>query len=133
MEVLIALAALSAIIGFSYSTSTRAQKIAQLNQDRATATKHAETQLERIRAKRDKDGITALTSALPAGEFCLVPSGTNFEIKLTTDTACSLGTIFTQRVTYDTPDKLFTVVVDWENYTGNTGTRDQVQMVYRLR
>lgn len=133
VEVLIALAALSAIIGFSYSTSTRAQKVSQLNQDRATATKHAETQLERIRAKRDKDGIDAVTTSLPSPEFCLVPSGSDFEIRNQTDSACALGSIFTQKVTYDNSTKLFTVVVEWDNYTGNTGTKDQVQLVYRLR
>ena len=138
VEVLIALAALSAIIGFSYSTSTKAQKVAQLNQDRATATKHVESQLELIRAKRDKEGTTELhTQAIAvsaSGDFCITRSGTTYPFKPITDTDCSLGSIFRQKVTYNDVDKLFTATVEWDNYTsGTSGAVDRVQLVYRLR
>lgn len=141
VEVLIALAALSAIIGFTYTTTTRAQKISQLNQDRASAVKFAESQVELIRAKRDAEGIASINAAPTGTDFCVTaptPATITFNAPAS-NPACALpGGIFRQRVEF-TPatgsaSGFFRVVVEWDNYTSNDPTAiDQVQIVYRLQ
>ncbi len=148
VEVLIALAALSGLLGFSYALTTRAQKVSQLSQDRAEATQVAQSQLEMLRELRNSPSVGSIDKLVEAASgtiisptqktdgFCLDGSTTPLDATAA-DWAASqcvtgIGNRYQMRITYSgTPNRLFTARVEWVG-PGDTG-QQQVEIMYRLR
>ncbi len=137
VEVLLAIAVLSGIMGVTYAIANRAQRNTQLSQQRAEATGVAQAQVERIRALRDGSSVTSdnfpnLFSGFvgPANPFCIDNSGTLKNATVLTN--CGFGTNdrYRVRTVFDATRRQFTVNVTWTR--PDTPVPSQVTMDYRL-
>lgn len=143
VEVLLAIAVLSGIMGITYAIANRAQRNTQLSQQRAEATGVAQTQVERLRAIRDSSTVTrdnfpnffsSFTGA--ANPFCIESLSTppvSGDLKDATLPAnCGFGTNdrYRVRTVFDSTRRQFTVSVSWTR--PDTPVPSQVSMDYRL-
>lgn len=113
VEVLIAIAVISSVLGTSYAIVNRNSKSYQQVSERTEALKLAEDQLEQLRG-----GIT-----VPAGDFCVLPGG---EVKIYSASSCTFNSRYEIRIT---PGPVFNVHVEWD---GINGTTDKLDLKYRV-
>ncbi len=133
VEVLISLAVLSMVIGGAYSIVNAALRNSRQAQERAEATKLAESQVETIKA-----GVTGVTAGSP---FCL--AGTNAAVTWSAsvppasyiaDTfagypaACTGRNSGFHNVFIVKQGSTYTINVRWDRIGGG---KEQLQMVYR--
>lgn len=132
VEVLICLAIMSAVIGGAYSVASRSLSGIRQAQERAEATKYAETQLERIRY-----GMYSQVPKqnFPSGgtSFCVTDTLTISTFSNPTNLSgypanCQRG-LYRFEVQFDPAQQnLFTITVRWDGLTGN---QQQLQLFYR--
>jgi len=130
VEVLICLAIMSTVIGGAYAVASRSLGGIRQAQERAEATKYAETQLERIRY-----GMYVQDQSFPSlgTSFCVTDTLTVSTFTNPTDLAgyptnCQRG-LYRFEVQFDpTQQNLFTITVRWDGLTGN---QEQLQLFYR--
>lgn len=135
VEVLIAIAVAGAVLGGAYSLINANVKSNQLAQERSTAVKVAESQLELLRAYVDAN------ESLPTGSFCFRKSDQRkLDISATIPSTndddypggCRLddGDVTNRYLTGITADgNTFTVYVNWDD---PTGTRAQASIAYKV-
>lgn len=114
VEVLIAIAVISSVLGTSYAIVNRNSKSYQQVSERTEALKLAEDQLEQIRG-----GVS-----VPTGEFCVSPSS---GVKAYSDSDCTFSSRYKVKVTK--PAAVFNVHVEWD---GINGTTDKLDLKYRI-
>lgn len=142
VEVLIALAVLSAVLGGAYSISNRSLTSVKQAQEHTQALKYAEQQIERLKQLADGGGVDS--SGNPSnnvftfsGGFCITSSGANLLIDNSL-LNCAHGTAPVQYfalITSRTPvpgfstSYNFVITVVWN---GIHGGQDKVSLTYRL-
>lgn len=133
VEVLIAIAVISSVLGIAYSIMNKNIQIMQDNQERTTASKLAQTQIEKLRVNSD-----SLASA--PSDFCFPPGDEVFTLTspLGNDPSSGLPDDFAEKCISDDDiyytsieknGKSYVVRVRWSSLTGQTS---QVVMGYKL-
>ncbi len=142
VEVLVAIAVISSVLGTAYAITNRSVQTNQNSAERSVATKVAQTQLELLKS------FTLAGNPLPANKFCMyVNTPTNQLVAETIpvtpphpdncyrDSNANLTTagdnryqVAISRAVTGT-ENLLTISVDWD---GPTGQRDTVSMVYKV-
>ncbi len=135
VEVLLAITALASVIGMSYSISTRAQRIAQLSQERSEATNVAQEQAERLRRMRDilEANPAAFTSAVTSvSPFCMsaIPVAPPFPVAAGGTCASGVNGRYTSSIVYSAAQTQFRITTSWVA-AGNNPVQ-QVTLEYRL-
>jgi Tfp pilus assembly protein PilV len=139
VEVLIALAVASSVLGITYATMNRNLIITRAAQERTEAAKLAQGQLEILKSKSDKTA--------PSGDkFCYNIAGTavttGFDSStptadITSDLLNTTGypaaciRSFYHIVIVKTSTRNYKVYVRWDRFS--SGARDEVNMVYRTQ
>ena len=145
VEVLLAIAILSSVVGIAYSTSSQAQRNNQLVQERSEATNIAQTQIERLRKIRDTGDMTeaqfaSFFSAYSVnGTFC-VPASPSLPPKKTVDLKtsaantndCKTGTDNRYLIsnTFNATSRILRSVVSWR--AAGSNAPESVTLVNRL-
>lgn len=133
VEVLIAMAVLSLILGGAYSISNRSLGSIRQAQEHTEALKYAEGQIERLKALN-----SGHTNVFNNGSFCIKHDITlGDSIVNSTNPACTVGqsVLYAIQITraespFDSGHYLFTVSVKWDNFHGNG--QDNVTLKYKL-
>ncbi len=136
VEVMLSMAVIGMVLGFSYSTASRALRTGRFAQEQTEALKLAEGQIERLRhiaSLPDTDRAAIFDSAAGKTTFCLndefkkvLQSDANYASKCT-----NINGLYSLLITYSTDGTdTFKVRVNWTTQldTAN-GT---VQIAYRL-
>ena len=140
VEVLIAIAVISSILGSAYAITNNSVRTNQGSQERSVATKVAETQLEFLKS-------FTKTATVPSNNFCLYIDAASNVVTAQTisgtpphptnclrDSSGNLSTAGDDRYkvainrSINGTESLFTVLVDWD---ASTGSRDSLSMVYK--
>ena len=133
VEVLIAIAVITMIMGGAYITTNKSLLATRAAQERGNALKLAESQIEQIK------GLVAtnpdsLFSGSPPSPFCISDTGT---VVAATNAACSVGTGGTPTMAQPKfnlsvvrSGNTFTLTETWVNVSGKS--TDQIQMKYRV-
>lgn len=141
VEVLIAIAVVSSVLGITYSVMNRNLLIVRGNQERSEASKLAQSQLEMLKNVAGSDAATTIPTSASV-RFCMGASGpvTNgWDSSAGTSTPeadnfggypgeCQSG-FYRMMLRYNS-DGGYTVTVRWESLQGG---RSQVVMAYRLQ
>lgn len=138
VEVLISLAVISVILGGAYVTTNKSLLATRSAQERSSALKLAESQLEKLKGVIATDPNAVFGAAAPA-PFCVhnnVVTGT-LHIVAATDANCTVdaaGTATTvepsYRLSVTRSGNDFTVRNSWTNVSGES--TDQLQLRYRV-
>jgi|ERR1700741_1849418 len=131
VEVLIAIAVMSGVLGTSYAITSRNSKASQQAQEHSQALKVAETQLEQLKGYLNAGGSTPATFS---DDFCMYVQPDN---KLETDTTSNnckkdddnAPGRYAVAITKTSATSAYTVTVKW---SGPTGHNDQVSLAYRI-
>jgi len=149
VEVLVTILIISLIVAGAYATANRSTTVTQSSQERAEATKVAESQIDMVKASaaQNSDFFSSIGSY-----FCLQLDGDNIDIvsfpsgfspadspedvaALTVgDTSgdypasCVFQDRFYSYITYDEAISRFRAVVRWERFGG--GSVEQIEVVY---
>jgi type II secretory pathway pseudopilin PulG len=142
VEVLVAIAVMSAALGSAFAISTRSQKTVQDNQERYQAQLYANQQADLIKlAQGDTDKKQKLDSRDTTKVFCMKTDGDisaeKTQTNLATDTDCLRGygspVAFNYRVRVAPSNPgggattTYLITVEWD---GGNGNLQQVQLVY---
>ena len=126
VEVLIAIAVSSAVLGTAYGITNRTIRNQQQINEHSQALKIAEQQLEQLRGMA-ADGNSGPFSA--TSPFCIVPVGTVPTIKAPDGNgSCKTAAVYNIAVTR-TGSNLFTAAVTWDGINGGT---DKVSLDYKV-
>ncbi len=133
VEVLVAIAVVSLIMGGAYVTTNRSLLATRAAQERGNALKIAESQIEQLKGfvTTNPDAIFGGTAPSP---FCISSAGA---VVAATNAACTVGTNG-QATTSEPRFRLsvtrnantFTLLETWTNVNG--ASTDQLQMKYRV-
>ncbi len=117
VEVLIAIAVVSSVLGIAYGSMNRNIQTTRDNQERTEAVRLGEGQIEGLKnaASFNQAGIDAQT-----GSFCIINS-------TPTTAGCTLG-IYTMAIVNDAAADIYRVTISWTSLRGNA---NEVIMVYR--
>lgn len=139
VEVLISIAILSMILGGAYVTTNRSLRATRAAEERTTATKLVQGQLELIKIMMSSSEGAAALAAAPTS-FCIVPNVASGAVPTAADASgasCLLdaaGTPTTVEPAYNISinqvNNLFTVTSSWNSIL-NPG-KDNVAMSYRV-
>lgn len=88
VEVMLALAVLGLVITFSFISTNKSSRGARSAQERAEATRHAESQLEQLKAAVDSGSPSAPDFALP---FCYEYNTGVLRTAVTASSRCKVG------------------------------------------
>ncbi len=142
VEVLIAIAIVSSVLGITYATMNRSLLLMRDNEERTAATKHAQSQIESIKAiwNQDESRITGPTSSgsgicvtgdtvhsLPSGVPSNDASGFN---PAQYRAECTNG-IYRMGARYDDASGRLFVAVYWDSLA--SGQINQVTYYYKFR
>lgn len=128
VEVLIAIAIVSMILGGAFASSQRSFNVNQRTQERGEATKYVEQQLERLKAASNSPTASTtgiFRTSVPA-VFCLDTAASIVTAGCTTGP----GNRYTLEIRRGVDNKTFTVSTVWDQ-SGGRG-QDRVVMVYRV-
>lgn len=120
MEVLIAIAVVSLVLGGAFASTRKSSSATRTAQERGVALKLAETQVELIKAANSSGTPDVITG----GTFCIA-SGDR-----TGSCVNTIGIDYTTVVTHAAGSKDYAVSVTWDGLTGAT---NKVDMVYIAR
>lgn len=147
VEVLIAIAVVTSVLGIVYATMNRNLAIMRNNQERTEASKIAQSQIEAIKAAMATDaGRSRINSFDSNAPFCIsLTNGDIDEISVSATPVASLQADILSSANYDTCissfyhyvvkrngsglDPTFTITVRWDTLGGG---RSQTQMTYRV-
>lgn len=135
VEVLLAIAVASAVLGGAYVSANRSLNGTRQAQERAEAVKFVEGQLERLKEVAKTDTTVFNT---PPNPFCITetstPSGVQLNRVVSGDPGCRQGTDgrYALQIQRDTSGgtTTFTASARWDRVGG--GGQDQVILVYRM-
>lgn len=136
VEVLIAIAVVSMILGGAYVTTNRSLLATRAAEERGNALKLAESQVEQIKglAKTDPDRVFGATTPLP---FCIsLSSGLPVAASSAACRVNAAGSPTTNQPVYNlsitraSDGNTFTVTNRWASARGDTN--DQVRLIYRV-
>lgn len=132
VEVLIAMAITSLVLGMAYSTSSRALQVGRQAQERTEALKLAEGQIEQLKymANDASNGVFDTTNA----QFCILNNQkypiVNYN-QFPYRTECYRSSLYNVGIQYSaTNDDTFTVRTIWDRLGG--GGQDEVVIKYRM-
>ena len=141
VEVLVAIAVISAVVGTAYAITNRSVQTNQTSQERGQATKEAEAQLETLKlwvgdpAKRSQVFLEekfcfAPNSSTSQMEVVSFPAPTPVPTNNNTDypAECRKG-FYNIGFLHETGTELFTIYVTWD---GPKGTRENLSMAYKV-
>jgi type II secretory pathway pseudopilin PulG len=128
VEVLIAVAVMSLVLGVSFVGSNRAYSDIRDAQQHQIATTIAQTQLEDLNALKDLSSITSSDSSTCFINNNLVTSGCSNYIYSGYNLPFNVNLKLNPNV--NTTPKTYEVDITWQNTTGSTNL-DQVQMFYQ--
>jgi type II secretory pathway pseudopilin PulG len=122
VEVLLAVAIVSAVLGGAYVSTSRSLANARQAQERSEAVKLVEGQLEKL-----KVAFTANPAGFSTGgAFCLDDT----PARVTAGSAiCTQGRYV---LSVEHTGNNFTARALWDKFNGNGGTQEEVRIVYRL-
>lgn len=142
VEVLIAIAVISSVLGTAYAITNRSVQTNQSSAEHTVATKVAETQIELLKS------FTQSGNSVPSNRFCMYIDTVTNQLAAQTITAApphpdncfrdsnaNLSVLGDKRyqvaINRDVSgtESLFTVNVDWD---GPTGQRDAISMAYKV-
>lgn len=135
VEVLIAIAVVSLILGGAYVTTNRSLQATRSAEERSVALKLAESQVEQIKALSKTDPGLIFDTTTP-NPFCIGTGGTPIA---TTSNQCKVNSAgapttneprFSLSVTRGSDGHTFTVVNQWTDVSGDV--TDNVRMLYRV-
>lgn len=137
VEVLIAIAVISSVVGSAYAITNNSVQSNSLSQQRSKATKVAQTQLEMLKVWTGN--ITNTPSAFDETKFCFYNDATGMKLERisapvptnnNTDYPVNCrqdGELYMVGISRSTDD-IFTAHVNWDGATGN---RDSVSLAYK--
>lgn len=143
VEVLIAIAVLSVVLGGAFAIANRSLTNITKAQEHTTALKYAEQQIERIKQLADgNNGLDSLGGNIfgpsPASPYCVIINGSN-KLQIVNGNQCKFGispvlynasvTPTATPVSGSTHSYNFVVKVTWPGINGGT---DNVELNYRL-
>lgn len=117
VEVLIAIAVVSSVLGISYSSMNRNIQTTRDNQERTEAVRLAEGQIEGI---KNVASFNQAALDLQTGTFCIVNS-------TPTTASCTAG-LYTMAIINDTAENVYRITISWTSLRGNANS---VIMLYR--
>lgn len=137
VEVLLSLTVLGLVIGTAYAIANRSLIRAQQSQERTTALKLAEGQVDSIKylsESTNTDDLVTLQNLETATDYCLggetdAEGAMHIKAYLADSEDCQEG-VFSYSISYNTKEKLFNVRVDW-NAIGS-GNAQNVTIQYRV-
>ena len=137
VEVLIAIAVVSMVLGGAYATTNRSLQASRSAQEQGVALKLVETQIEQLKALADTPGALATAPS----SFCILTTGGGPTITGTAGAGnpCGLNgngvtassgdqPVYQLAITEPTPDT-FQITNNWTNVSG--GLHDNIQMTYK--
>lgn len=139
VEVLIAIAVISSVVGTAYAITNRNVQTNQQSQERSRAIKVAETQFELLKTWAEDSANSP--SAHSVEKFCLYTDGGGIEMAQISTPVPSANNadypvncrfdseLYMVAIIHELGTELFTVHVDWD---GPTGPRDQLSMTYKV-
>ena len=142
VEVLIAIAVVSLILGGAYVTTNRSLIATRAAEERGNALKLAESQVEQLKgfAKTNPDAIFGAATPMP---FCISgstssvvtangnPSLNNAECKLSAGgTPTSTQPIYSLSITRGSDGNTFTILNQWADASGRIS--DSLRLIYRV-
>jgi prepilin-type N-terminal cleavage/methylation domain-containing protein len=133
VEVLIAIAVVSMILGGAYVTTNRSLTATRAAQERSIALKLAESQIERLKGIVATNSIAVFGAAAP-DPFCIDSTGA---VTRATDPPCQMDTKGDQasgepifHMSIDRVGSQFTLTETWTNPGGKA--TDRLQLIYRV-
>ena len=139
VEVLIAMAVISSVLGGAYASANRNSKSAQQSQEHSRALKVAETQLELLKAYATNFHDQFTSDPNLNGSFCLQTDTAGNDVKIKSYDSSTAGECkvddngiadrYSTEVTKDAVTNIYTVKISWD---GIKGGQDQVGLVYRV-
>lgn len=133
VEVLIAIAVVSLVMGGAYVTTNRSLLATRAAQERGNALKIAEAQIEQLKGMVATDSAAVFGAGVPS-PFCISNTGT---IVASTNAACTVGTNGAPttaeprfRLSIVRSGNTFSLTESWVNVSG--ANSDQLQMKYRV-
>ncbi len=140
VEVLIAIAVVSTVLGGAYVTTNRSLQNTRSAQEQSNAVKVVESQLELLKFMGEKTG--ALKT--PPASFCIITTGAAPALANTTDPTrpCDLNTqgvkasasdqpVYRTSITQTSPN-IFRLTTTWTDVKGDKVNGDSIQMTYRV-
>lgn len=136
VEVLIAIAVVSLILGGAYVTTNRSLQATRAAEERGNALKLAESQVEQLKglAKSNPEAIFGSATPLP---FCISPNtgqpvaASNADCRLgASGTPTSTQPVFNLSVNRASDGNTFTVTNQWADVSGRI--TDNVRLIYRV-
>jgi type II secretory pathway pseudopilin PulG len=136
VEVLIAIAVVSLILGGAYVTTNRSLQTTRAAEERGNALKLSESQVERLKglAKTNPTSIFGGATPMP---FCVSPNtGAPIAASSNDCRVSAAGTptttqpIYTISITRGSDGNTFTVINQWVDVSGKV--TDRLQMIYRV-
>ena len=124
VEVLLAIAIVSAVLGAAYVSVDRSLRGSRQAQERGEAMKLLEGQVERLKELSAVPGSGIFTAV---GSFCIDNSSV---VVNATNAACRQGTENRYRLSIERNGNLFTTHAVWDKAGG--GGQDRVQFRYRI-
>jgi type II secretory pathway pseudopilin PulG len=124
VEVMLAIAVVSAVLGGAFVSSNKSLQGARQSQERGEAMKLLEGQLERMKQLSGSTGSNLFTQSAP---FCVNDTPA---IRLASDAACRQGTDGRYALSITRNANTFTALATWDRIGG--GGQDRVQLIYRI-
>ncbi len=125
VEVLLALAVVSAVLGGAYASANRSVSITRASQERGESLKVVEDQVEKLKVAIEKG------KSMPGGTFCIDDSLN--PISPPTPAACNKqpinGVEYRLSVQPSVGTDTYTVTSQWDSLRGGT---DEIKMIYRV-
>jgi prepilin-type N-terminal cleavage/methylation domain-containing protein len=137
IEVMIAIAIVSGVLGATFAISNKALRTTQANHERFQAQMFANQQAEWIKTYSIENRATLLANTT---DFCMVDAAT---LVSSTDTRCTLQTLYKITITPKaTPQYIDTasatvgsntyyIHIDWDSLS-NLSSTDQLELVYGI-
>jgi len=132
VEVLIAIAVVSLVLGGAYVTSSRSLLATRSAQERGNALKIAESQIEQIKGLAASNSKALFDASAPS-PFCISTDGS---VVASSDATCTVGTNGSPTTTepkfvlsVTRSGNTFTLVETWNDVRSGT---DQLQLKYRV-
>lgn len=124
VEVLLAIAVVSAVLGGAFVSADRSLNTSRQSQERGEALKLVEGQMEQLKAM----SLQSPGNIFGASSFCFKEDRT-----YSTTTPCTnslLGVTYRLTVTRDPSTNVFTVTANWDKVGG--GSEEQLKMVHKM-
>lgn len=134
VEVLIAIAVVSLILGGAYVTTNKSLQATRAAQERSTALKLAEAQMERLKGLAESNPASLFGPPAPPDPFCIAADNT---LRLATHDDCAVNntgaptdTEPIYHISIERTGNTFSLTETWTNVSGQV--EDSLQLSYRV-